>query len=69
MMDTSPQQFFLLVTKHVSTFCGENKILHIWRVVTNALCPCFMILGFQEDTCHQLHLSEKEGEEVLMRTL
>ena len=39
-------------------------MLHIWLDATDALCPCCVTLGLQEDTHHQLHLSDKEREEL-----
>ena len=55
MMDNSPQQFCFWVIKNVSKFCSTHKMLHRWGDATNALCPCCVALGFQEDTLHQLH--------------
>ena len=59
MMDNSPQQFCLWVTKHVSKFFGTNKMLHRWGVAIDTLFPFLMVLVFQEYIRNQLHFLDK----------
>ena len=53
MMKNEPQQFNLWISKHVSGFCGTNKMLYKRKQSSSPYCPVCKHPNIEESTRHQ----------------